>query len=246
MMRTENGLIPLDGTYNTRDVGGYRTSNGHVIQPHRLLRSDSLHALTSADVARLHDLGLKTVVDLRRDEEREQEPNRLAGEAWIDYHPNPLYDREPYARGIPVHQVAGYYCALVDTSQPEIRDVLRLLADPASYPVLVHCAVGKDRTGLLVALALALAHVPPATIAADYALSDALIEPLKPKYRHLFQVNTTLPPETYEALLTAPPQAMLDLLRYLEVQYGGVVPYARQIGLSDRQIQQIRDNLISG
>ena len=245
MTKGENGLIPLEGTCNTRDVGGYQTSNGQAIRPYRLLRSDSLHRLTAADVARLHKLGLKTVVDLRRHDEREKEPNRLAREPWIDYHPKPLFDREPYARGIPVHQVAGYYCALVDTSQPEIRDVLQLLADPSSYPVLVHCAVGKDRTGLLVALALALASVPPDTIAADYALSDALIEPLRPKYRHLFEVNTTLPSETYEALLTAPPQAMLDLLHYVEVKHGGVYAYGRQIGLSASEIQQIRDNLIS-
>ena len=244
MMYEENGLIPLAGTCNTRDVGGYKTSNGHVIRPNRLLRSDSLHALTPADVAQLRALGLRTVVDLRRDDEREKEPNRLAHEPWIDYRPNPLFNREPYARGIDVNQVAGYYCALVDTSQPEISQVLQLLADPASYPVLIHCAVGKDRTGLLVALALSQAEVPPATIAADYALSDVLIEPLKPKYRHLFQINTTLAPDVYEALLTAPPQAMLDLLRYVDTQYGGVPAYMRQIGLSDAEIQQIRQNLI--
>lgn len=69
----------MDGTYNLRDVGGYRRMRAAAWPGGTLFRSDSLHRLDSHSVARLAGLNLRTIVDLRADVEAEQRPSAVAG-----------------------------------------------------------------------------------------------------------------------------------------------------------------------
>ena len=245
LVNDEQRFIALEGTWNTREVGGYETHDGKITKHNQLLRSDGLHALSRADIEKLKGIGLKTVVDLRRDDEREREPNVLADESWVDYRPVPIYQKEPHARGWKTDTIFPYYCALIDSSQDTIKQVLALMAEPDNFPLMLHCSAGKDRTGLLVALALEMAGVPRETIAADYAPSSDNIEALKPKFRAAFERNTDLTPEVYERLLLSPPEAILGLFDFIEEHYESVPAYARKIGLRDEEMALIRKNLLA-
>jgi protein-tyrosine phosphatase len=204
--------LHLDGTTNTRDLGGLPTTDGGRTQPGRILRSDNLQTLSGDDVRTLVDeLKLRDVIDLRTTAEVLMEgrgPLRDVPEV-THRHFSLLPERghhtdvfaveeedlpqlpEDWADSILPRQVAegdqheppavrAYLGYLHDRSEAVV-DALRALAHGGPGAAVVHCAAGKDRTGVVVALSLAVAGVPHEEIVADYALTAQVIEALVAK-----------------------------------------------------------------
>jgi len=237
----------LPGTVNLRHVGGYATTDGRFTRPFVLFRSDSLHALTPEGQQTLLAYGLRTVIDLRRQTEIEAEPNVLALLPQVQYRHMPLYDyvawREMLPGGGPPRDLFHLYQMIVDGCHGTLGAVLHAAAAPDAFPVLVHCKVGKDRTGIVIALLLAAVGVPVSTIAEDYAQSRANLEPLIPGLlaaatRDGFNL------ERYEQILQSPPEVMLDLFAYLDERYGGVLAYLDQIGFDEACRANLRAQLL--
>src|SRR5205085_1365747 len=102
---------------------------------------------------------------------------------------------------------------------------------PDSFPALVHCAAGKDRTGLVIALLLGLANVPAETIASDYALSTEYLSPLFEQFRQqMKQTRTETEARNFEKLLASEPEMMLETLEYLDSKYSGARKYLASLG----------------
>jgi protein-tyrosine phosphatase len=182
--------VELEGAANTRDVGGLQTTQGRTTASGVLLRSDNLQGLTDKDVTRLvDDIGLGTVLDLRTPAEVTAEgpgPLVLAGvrHVNVDLIPTWVADGGNSERIVPHEQreegdLSHFYLTYLDQATDAVVCALRVIADPASGPVLVHCAAGKDRTGVIVALALAVAGVSPDEIVADYTLTADRIEAVR-------------------------------------------------------------------
>jgi len=163
--------LELDGAVNARDVGGLPTVDGRRTRSGVLLRADNLQTLTPADVQLLVDrLGLRTVLDLRTSAEVESEgPGPLRSRPEVSHHhldlvPHGFEGRAALARAIPdknapEHPMDHFYADYLTDAPASIATALRLIADPGSGAVLVHCAAGKDRTGVVVAVALSLVGV---------------------------------------------------------------------------------------
>lgn len=240
--------LPLVGTYNVRDVGGYGTRDGRVTRWRTLLRADSLHRLTPEGQAHLLDAGLRTVVDLRRDEELQAAPNVLAQSdrvnyVWVSLAPNPttLVDGR---RELDPDSLARSYRAIVDGRQAELRAVFAALAQPDAFPALVHCTAGKDRTGIAIALLLALAGVDDATIAEDYALTATY---LTERYFADAQVRAAAGGydwDQYRHLLGSPAELMLATLTDLHARFGGVEAYLHRIGVRDEELRALHAALL--
>jgi protein-tyrosine phosphatase len=210
--RTDRWLR-LDGTTNTRDLGGLPTTDGGVTVPGRILRSDNLQTLSEDDVRRLvGDVGLREVIDLRTSGEILLEgrgPLREVPEV-VHRHFSLIPERGHYTDVFAVEEeipdlpadwtetVLPRQVAADDEEElPGVRAYLGYLADRADAVVgalralaeggpgasVVHCAAGKDRTGVVVALALAVAGVPHAEIVADYAMTADIIEALVAKLK---------------------------------------------------------------
>jgi protein tyrosine/serine phosphatase len=133
------------------------------------------------------------------------------------------------------------YLGLIDRAKAPIARAIGVLAEtPAGHSAVYHCAAGKDRTGVLSALLLALLDVDENLIIADYALSqesmDDVIDRLN-SLRGYDDVWHELPPET----LHAKPETMRDLLANIHERWGGVVGYAREAGVSDATIELLRE-----
>src|SRR3984957_9947278 len=179
--------IDLDGTANTRDVGGLPTIAGRPTGSRRLLRSDNLQDLSAKDVRRLvDDYGVRTVADLRADIEvraggagpMTREPlvaveqlslfqERSRSSAVASEEPDvPPWERRPVTgRGF-----SGLYLGFLAERADSVLAALRMIAYREGA-TLVHCTAGKDRTGTVVALALSDAGVEREAIVADYAAS---------------------------------------------------------------------------
>jgi protein-tyrosine phosphatase len=210
--RTDRWLR-LDGTTNTRDLGGLPTTDGGRTVPGRVLRSDNLQTLSADDVRRLvDDLRLREVVDLRTTAEILLEGRGPLREVATVTHrhfsllperghhtdvfaveeDDPLPDlpadwaQSVLPRQAPEHEraeppaVRSYLGYLSDRADAVVA-ALRALAAPVDGASVVHCAAGKDRTGVVVALALVVAGVPHEEIVADYALTADVIDALVAK-----------------------------------------------------------------
>jgi protein-tyrosine phosphatase len=166
------GWIDLAGAYNVRDLGGLPAGDRRV-RRFALVRGDSPDGLTDADIATLRDLvGLRSVLDLRTAAEVPDEISRIAA-AGIECLHIPLIDLSGTLSGSMllaemVSDGAAAYRRMLTAAAPRMPRIIQFLLGQDRAPALIHCAAGKDRTGIVVAVLLAAAGVDHEAIVADY------------------------------------------------------------------------------
>jgi protein tyrosine/serine phosphatase len=227
--------IELEGTANTRDLGGLPTRDGRRTRPGSLLRSDNLQDLTEGDVERLLGVGLEVVVDLRTDVERAGTgPGPLAGRvrheelslirAQHEVAPGAvLPDR--WADG-----ATGAYLHYLSDMPENVAAAVRAIAGPGA--AVVHCAAGKDRTGVVCAITLEAVGVPREEVVADYALTNERIERI---YDRLV-ASDTYAADVARIGLDAhrvDPHAMAAVLDVVDERWGGAGAYLLKAGFDD-------------
>ncbi|GAB1694021.1 tyrosine-protein phosphatase [Krasilnikovia sp. M28-CT-15] len=236
--------LDFSTNYNFRDVGGYAGLGGRTVRWRRLFRADSLHRIGDADAAAFTALGVRTVIDLRRPFEVARH-GRVPHSDGLDYRNVVLehvdWEQVAYPEGT-VHErwLADRYLNFTEDGQKALAESLRILADPEAAPVVVHCMAGKDRTGTVCALALALLGVSDADIAADYALTEPAMASLT---AHLLRTNPEVV-QGNEHMFDSPAAAMLLFLADLRERHGSVEQYARDIGITDSDITSLRGHLL--
>lgn len=236
--------LGLEGTYNVRDIGGYRTVDGGTTRWRTLFRADSLHRLlpTAQETLLMH--GVRTVLDLRRADEHQVAPTALAHVPNVTYHQISLLPDAPPARGVQPRPLLDLYRLILDERQGQMLLALRTLAAPTALPAVVHCSAGKDRTGLVIALLLSLLGVPPDTIVADYALSAQYLVGTFIDEMRQRAARRGIPWEWYQDQVVCAPEFMQQTLAYLDERYGGPLAYAHTIGLRDPECQRLRQRLV--
>jgi protein-tyrosine phosphatase len=233
----------LDGCCNFRDLGGYPTTTAAKILPRRLFRSDSLASASAADRARFAELGLTTVIDLRSETEIVL-GGRYDGRATYHHLPlgNPLTTLVNVEWNDP-QRVAAHYVELLHSAPDSVAEALAVLTDPAAYPAVIHCSIGKDRTGIVTALLLALLDIADDDIVADYALSGIGAARLALRLRDHFGDRYSELEPLLPALLSADPATMRLFLAAVRTEYGSVEGYVDHIGVSTA-IPYLRDVLL--
>lgn len=240
--------LALEGIDNVRDVGGLPLRGGGTTRPGVLLRSASLRHVTEGDVAHLVDVfGLRLVLDLRTDREIERDGPTAVARAGVETVALSFIPEE--ARPLPETGddtdplLRGYLGYLTDRGENVVAAV-RLLAAEDAGPSLVHCAAGKDRTGVLVALLLDAVGVERDAVVTDYALSADRVEAM-------FRRWTAVAGEPMPADLTPHlPRAevMAALLASLDAEYGsdgagGAAGWLRANGVDDDALKRLRARL---
>jgi len=176
----------MEAIHNFRDFGGYQTKNGAQIKKGLLYRSGSLDKATNADLDELATLGLKTICDLRSEQERLKEPDRIPDispitffnismRPIVDYHSRSLKRLGSLMFGAErkTDYIAESYKAYRDYATgylPQLKALFKRISNPENLPVLIHCSAGKDRTGVVSSLIQQMLGVP-----LDVAMDDYLI-----------------------------------------------------------------------
>lgn len=240
----------LDGALNFREVAGLPTTDGRRIRPGRLFRSDTLQFLTEGSVRRLaEEAGLATVVDLRLPYEVEVEGRGALAEVPHRYHHLPFLVSGSQQEGNATPRftsehdvVVQHYLGYLATSPGAVADVVAVLAEPGALPAVVHCAAGKDRTGVAVAVVLSAVGVPAEVIAAEYAAGADRMEEVFAQLRRMPSYGERLDAMPAEARVTeaATMQRFLDAV---EREHGGVRAFLAGQGVDDDAIERLRDQL---
>jgi protein-tyrosine phosphatase len=258
--------LPLRGTINLRDVGGYTTVDGRRLRWRTLLRSGALHGLDDTGRAVLAQLGLRTVVDLREDDEVAHDPDRL-GRLTAQRRQIPIFGlpaTRPAAGDDPAAVLAGaatdleaarvagargdlrgIYDHIVDDLGERLAAAVLALAAPSALPAIVHCSAGKDRTGLVVALVLDLAGVPTEVIAQDFALTSLFLRDEGGAALRWISARTAGDQAGLsDGLLASPPELIVHALERVRSRHGDSLGYLLAHGATPHALDRLVNALV--
>jgi len=252
--------IELEGAVNVRDLGGLPTEDGRRTAEAQLLRADNLQELSPSDVAKLvRDIGVTTVVDLRSSNELKSEgPAPLDAVAGVRHVHHPVlaevgsntdviaealltaahHDKSRY----PDDPVCGHYLGYLEDRPDQVVAALRSIAH-SEGAALVHCAAGKDRTGVVVALALTVAGVRPEDVVEDYAASGDRTEAILARLRRSRTYARDIDSKPVTAHRVRP-ETMAAFLKQMESRYGGVAHWLADHSFGAEDMQLLRAKLL--
>jgi protein-tyrosine phosphatase len=238
---TERHLV-WEGCYNIRDLGGLPTRDGRTTASGVFLRGDSVCRLTDRGRASLLADGVRTIVDLRRVEELEKDPNPFANvPEQVRYLHLPFNDRASEERIREMPTGAERYRSLLDAGRERVAAIVTALAR-AERAVLFHCYGGRDRTGMIAAILLRVAGVPDDEIVRDYVVTDERMEPLYAQWRTEMDDARRARFDRAIGEASAPIRAALD---HFDERYGGVEPYLAGGGVTSEEIAALRKALVA-
>lgn len=244
--------LDWDGCLNVRDLGGHLTEDGGETRFGAIVRADSIRRLSGAGWNALVSYGIRTVVDLRGDDELEGDPPADAGVEVLHVPFIEAGDGELEAVFAEVEAAAAaapdaaratrdIYLILLEHFGKNVAAGVRAVARAPEGGVVVHCVGGKDRTGLLTAFLLDLAGVGVEEIAADYALSE---ERLRPRHEAwLAAAQTDAERARVRRISQTPAASIVGVFDELERRYGGVRGYLLAGGADEDDLDRARARL---
>lgn len=252
---------PTSPLNNLRDLGGIPVDGG-VIRAGRLFRSDDVSTVPEEQAHELWASGVRTIVDLRSDDEAEHTGRGPLGRYDIAYHRLSLLrggaEPDEFLRHLREDSatpevVGGYYAATLVAEAGTIATGIRLLAETTGG-ALFHCAAGKDRTGVFAGAVLSVLGADDEHIADDYAASAAVVPRIMARvsasighlmgesdayFRAIAEGSTRISP-----LLGADREAMTAMLSRLRAEHGGVVAVLRRGGLDQDTVDLLRARVV--
>lgn len=250
-MNQSQRRLPFERVHNFRDLGGYPAADGREVVWGSLFRSAQLSEMTDQDKALFRQLGVELVCDFRRDDERAREPTPVGhaetvslaitpgsvGGVWSEVARNSVTATEMASlmeainRDLVLNQIASY------------RQLFALLLR-SRQRVLVHCAVGKDRTGVAAALILSALGVPRDVIMQDYLLTNTCL-PLEAELERMLSrfAQSGTPPAraALRPILEARESYLEAAFDAIDSHSGSVAAYLEhQLGLGPVQLGQLR------
>lgn len=203
-------FLDLPDLENARDVGGVPLADGTVVADGVLLRTDNHDKLTPAGIDAVRRLAVRRILDVRHAWEARKFPSPFASD--------PIYRNVPLDRDRPDFDPTAPddYRILTDTPDT-VAAAFTALAEAPEGPVMVHCHGGRDRTGILVALALAVAGASTEAITAEYALTEG-----------------------------TDPETMTRFFAHLKERHGGVERFLSEAGVGTQHLEAVKKRLIDG
>lgn len=249
-LRLADRQVKLEGAVNFRDAGGYRTTTGQWVKMGEVYRSDALNKLTANDLAKLQRLRVKTVFDLRMQDERTKDADKVpAGATYVVadvFAGSGSFQAMPKTPEEAVKAMVDAEKAMVsgDGGKKAYTQVFEGIQNDRSRSVLFHCTAGKDRTGWANAALLTALGVPRETVEADYLASN--------DYRKAANeaILSHLPAQqaaVYKPLLDVRPEYLNSGYDEVKAAYGSFDRYLKDgLGIDSRELKELKKDLLVG
>jgi protein-tyrosine phosphatase len=250
-----SGALRLEGCENFRDLGGLPAAEGRYVARGRVYRSSELSRLTAADLETLKRLEIRHVFDLRGDAERAICRSRLPEDSPIHVHLWPLLNgagvdpvkalEQELAGGLNPERLdralGGLMVSMALGQGHRLGALYREIAGGA-WPCVIHCAAGKDRTGLAVAILLSLLGVARQRVLEDYLKSNAAP---RPPLESLPPGLSRLPEPVFELLMSVRAAWLEGVFEAITARHGSVEEYSLEVlGLSIQELGDLREALL--
>lgn len=243
--------IHLKGTTNTRDIGGYTTSDLRTIRPGQIIRSENLSRLTEADFQKLEEIGVKTVIDLRTDKEHEKKPTVWLGDnppqfyhfpvgdaddAWFKAQRSLIKRNKFSARDSQELMVDGYR-TIAEEGVSSYEQVMKVVLDQSNWPVLIHCNAGKDRAGIATTLILEAVGVDRETIMEEYLLTNEIgrskekAELMAKESSKSRRISRGPSADAWYPIVGVQPEMLEAYYTTVEAQYGSMDAFLTELGV---------------
>jgi protein-tyrosine phosphatase len=243
--------VELEGAPNFRDLGGYPSVFGGATRWGMLFRAGRLDLLTPDDLAELARLGISTVYDLRRDDERLRAPDPLPS-VHVCLLSEVLANADMPDRASLVERDHGVqfmrdmYVGLLAHAGAEIGRIVAGLADSDALPAVFHCTAGKDRTGVVAALILSALGVDRETVLDDFELTGRYVDDEHEEQMFQRMLEVGMGPEAAAGMLATSRRSMAAALDALEATYGGAEAYLVDVaGVDAATLSAVRSNLLA-
>lgn len=258
--REEHRLLALDGAHNFRDLGGYIGADNRRVKWGMLYRADALDALSEQDQQLLIRLGLKQIVDLRSDFEKQEAPDMLPTVLLPHYRERPIDVEGTAVRELMHAIIEGETAdldlenllvigndAFVSKTLPPFRQHIHSLLNERNLPSVAHCTGGKDRAGFAAAITLLALGVSRADIMHDYLLTNDYTRDERQKIEWMIRLGSLFQtdPAVVRPLLGVEKRYLQAAFDAIDRLYGSDDAFLREgLALSTEQIQQLRDTFL--
>jgi len=254
-MTGEAMQVYLRSVHNFRDIGGVTTVDGKHIKEKMLFRSASPDNITGRDIRKMHELNIKTIVDLRAPGETGRKNKKFEGIQTVSL---PLdFERTTRERLIPLIKqknaynliddlIGSLYLEILDGSVSVFRDIVDLLLEPSRCPMLIHCHAGKDRTGIISALIQMALGADQQSIIEGYMASN---EALLPSYKRRLIISKILylgflPANNILYAITVRSNNIESVIERVITFYGGIEGYLKSSGPGMSDFKELRERFV--
>ncbi len=249
-------LSEIRSVLNFRDAGGLITSDGKRIKENVLFRSATLDTISKKDIGRLHELNIRTIVDLRAPEEGGKKRKQLESFNTVSLPLDfegvtrerliPLLKHDNARELIP-EMIRDLYIEILDGSVSVFRSIIELLLDPSGTPVLIHCHAGKDRTGIICALIQMALGAGQRSVIDNYMESNDSVVPHYKKYLILRKILSMgfFPSGKILFAITVREDNMISVINRVKNHYGGIDRYLGLSGNVSSELKELKERFIT-
>lgn len=250
-------MIPMEGSRNFRDIGGYLTTDGRKVRWNALFRSGSLGNLHKDGMVRLRNLSIRSIIDLRMTSERRRDQSNWLSIAGMGYWTRDYQlggDEASLARifkdpskltadSVRAMMTQGYRTMPKELA-PQYREMFARLIAPHKGAVVVNCTAGKDRTGIAAALILTALGVPYKTVREDYLLSNTGLN-MESVQGAISPLLAALPAEVIQPLVGVEGGYLDAAFAQMKADYGSVEAYLeRELGVGPKEIAMLKRRML--
>ncbi|MCR5599900.1 MAG: tyrosine-protein phosphatase [Ruminococcus sp.] len=222
----------LSCSYNTRELGGFRTVSGKMTRNNVYWRSDVPSQPVAEDIEKLLSAHITTIIDMRTQWEVEKNSDMLSETAGFEYLHFPITE----GSGVPESLEAVPLSYMEIATAENMPKVMKTIAE-ISNGVLFHCTAGKDRTGVVSAIILMTCGAYREDIVNDYVVSR--------EYNHKrLAAFLEAHPEVDRNIVLANEKSMNGFIDLFTERFGTVDGYFEAMGLSAQHADMIRNKLM--
>jgi len=246
--------MKIKSIMNFRDIGGIPTDENGMIRRGIVYRSANPDKICREDIIRLRELDIRTIVDLRAQDEIKKRRRSVDHAATLslplDFQKTTRERLKPYLYKKGTEKILAdisnqLYIDILDASAPACRQIVELLSSGEGSPILIHCFAGKDRTGIMVALILLALGTDRQLIIDDFMKSnDALLPYFKRRFlRRKIITFGFFPSDTLLKVITVKQRNINSIIDRVNDHYGGIEGYLASAGFDILKLKELRKKL---